>query len=126
VPGGQPAGLAEAGLAATCRHAPPIPDVTVQVVVTDGGRDVAAWWLSTGPSAVEGAVGRHPSPVVAVTLSVGDLRLVVSGELSVAVGYMRGDIKIEGPPGPVLAMVAWTASDAFSAWRSEVADALPT
>lgn len=124
VAGSASAPWAGAAAAATVRHPPAGADSGLQFVVVDGGTETARWWVSTEGSSPRGEVGHLPSAAVTVTFTTDDLAAVAEGRLSVAVGYMRGDVKVEGPTAPTLAFLAWTADPSFAAWRSALLDAL--
>jgi hypothetical protein len=83
---------------------------SVQVVVVDGGRDLAAWRVRVADGVVGVATVSPEDADVVVTVEASDLRAVATGALDVSVGYMRGDIKVDGPTGATLAVLAAASS----------------
>lgn len=98
----------------------PAPVGPVQVVVAGGTAPGSFWW-SGGPGGPTAGPGTHPDAAVTVSIDEADLRSLLQGGLRLSVGYMQGRVKIDGPVGGVLDLLACSAGPRFDAARRAVA-----
>lgn len=95
--------------------------VTVAVAVADAPDGVAGtWWWSTLDGGWAVGPGSRADATVTVTLPWADLQQVVAGDLRLGVGYMQGRIKVDGPTGAVLRVLACADSPRLQDIRRSV------
>lgn len=94
----------------------------VQVVVTEGKAPDILWWWVCGGARPEVGEGKVADPVVTVTVDRSDLRRLITGDLRLDVGYMQGQVKVDGPIAAVLAVLSWSASVESAAVLRSVAE----
>ncbi len=74
-----------------------VPDVTIQYVVSGApAGKVAVVVVLAGGGLAELRRGKHPGADVTVSLSAAHALEILGGRLRPEVGFMRGDIKVEG------------------------------
>lgn len=94
----------------------------VQVVVgEDRKRAQATWWWARGVDGPAVGAGSRLGCEVTVTVSAADLAAIIGGELRPAVAFMQGRLKVDGPVGEVLALLACTATGGFEVVRERLA-----
>ena len=118
-----PEGVAEALLAAGADLVGPATLTgTVQVDVTGGPDGDVVLWLSFDGGRLTGTgAGPAGSPDATLTLGAADARAVATGALDPSVAFMQGRMKVAGDMGPVLDLLALSATPAAAAVRARVA-----
>lgn len=94
------------------------------VAVAADAKKEQRWELAlvVGDGGYAAAPEVSPAAPVVVTAKPAVLRQVLTGDLNAEVAYMRGDLKAEGEPGPVLDAVGALAAPTFRAWVAGLAD----
>jgi hypothetical protein len=90
----------------------------------DEAPGVSQWswrWASDGPEPGSLAPGCDGEPDLTLALSPDDARSVRDGELAPSVAFMQGRLKTTGDNGLLLRVLAWTATPAFAAALSKLA-----
>ena len=101
---------------------PPTLTGTVVVEVTGGAEgDAVGHAVFADGRLVGSGAGPVPAPDVTLTLTDADARGVLAGELDPAVAFMQGRMKVAGDMGPVLDLLALSATDDLRSLRSRVA-----
>jgi putative sterol carrier protein len=83
------------------------PDTKFRFKIEKGpnGTQGFVWVLAGGSLQSSELAPRGYKADIAVTMKYPILEQVVAGDLSFSVGYMRGDVKLEGDPGAVVRLV---------------------
>ncbi len=83
------------------------PDTRFRFKVEKGpnGTQNFVWVLADGMLQSSEMAPRGYKPDIAITMKYPVFVDVVSGNLGFSVGYMRGDVKLEGNPGAVVRLV---------------------
>jgi putative sterol carrier protein len=90
-------------------------------------KEVAFHWRYDGGRPVSGGPGANGDadtggPAVAFTITAAEAPDVLSGQVEPSVAFMRGRLKASGDGGLLLAFLASTTTNGFSAWRSALAE----
>ncbi|MFV1991596.1 MAG: SCP2 sterol-binding domain-containing protein [Acidimicrobiales bacterium] len=98
------------------------PDTRFRFKIEKGpnGTQNFVWVLGGGTLLTSEMAPRGYKPDIAVTMKYPILVDVVNGELSFSVGYMRGDVKLEGDPGAVVRLVPELDRDEWAELLSEI------
>jgi putative sterol carrier protein len=87
-----------------------VPDVVVEFVVAAGKKEQARGWVRVaGAVVVERGSGAPPAPAdVTFTATPADAQALHEGTLDLSVGFMRGQVKMAGDFGVLLAFLPST------------------
>lgn len=109
-------------LVARCGSLPPVlDDVTVGVQITGAPRGRGRVRVEVADGRIVSCVAeRDPDARVELKTSWDDVAAMLTGTLDPNVAFMTGDLKTDGPTGPLLAMLAaWRRPD-VAAVRAEL------
>lgn len=82
--------------AATTGVAGPVPEVTVQQVVTGGPGGDVHYWVRVGPGGVRVGLGRAERPAATVAQSYATAVAVARGDTAVEAAFLAGRIDVRG------------------------------
>lgn len=110
-------------LVVACAGADPVlEDVVVEVQLTGAPRGRGRINLVVeGGRLVSCAPTPEPAAALKLKSSLADATAMLHGELDPNVAFMRGDLKTDGPTGPLLALLAAYRSDVVAQARMDLA-----
>jgi putative sterol carrier protein len=101
---------------------PPSLTGTVRLDVTGGaGGDVAGHLEFAGGHLVDAGPGPSDRADAVLSVSEEDAEAILAGRLDPSVAFMRGRLKVSGAMGPVIDLLALSATDGARARRARVA-----
>ena len=112
-----------AGVGALAGALPEVPDATGSVCLTvglGGRKEVGFHWRYDEGVAGSGAGGKLPEADLLLTLAGPDAAVVLSGQVTPSVAFMRGRLKATGDGSLLIGFLASTTAPEFDAWRRQV------